>query len=225
MAEFVDPRPAGIDKQTLSDYAYDELSRALLSGHLKPGEKLTLRHLMAKFNTSSTPIRDAIQQLSVENAIDFVPNRYIRVPVLGAYQLRELRDIRIALEGLAAFSAAQHMTGDKIVALKGIDSEIRTARDSGNLQAAMAAIFHFHFLIYRAAERDHLLSLIRGLWLRTGPYRSVLFPNYSQMERGNLRILIINALERGDSQSARTFMEADITGSMNFIIGQAEAIE
>lgn len=215
----------GADKRTLSDYAYEEISKALLSGRLRPGEKLTLRQLMAMLNTSSTPIRDAIRQLAVENALDFAPNRYIRVPVLKAEQLRELRDIRVMLEGAAVEFSAQLMHAESIAALRRIDKEIRDLRDKGDITGAMDGIYRFHFVIYREARREHLLSLIRGLWLRTAPYRSLLFPDYSQMERGNLRLMIIDALERSDGPSARMLMQADTTGAMNFIIGRIEAKE
>jgi len=215
----------GFEKQTLSAYAYEAISQALLSGRLKPGEKLTLRQLMAMLKTSSTPIRDAIRQLSVENAIDFAPNRYIRVPMLRADQLRELRDIRVMLEGLAVEFASMNMTRDSVGLLRQYDEEIRALRDAGDIQGAMEVIHKFHFAIYDEARRDHLLNLIRGLWLRTAPYRSLLFPDYSKLERGNLRLMIIEALSRGDGPSARMFMQADTTGAMNHIIACVEEAE
>lgn len=214
-----------LEKPTLSSYAYDAISQALLSGRLKPGEKLTLRQLMAMLDTSSTPIRDAIRQLSVENAIDFVPNRHIRVPKLRSEQLIELRDIRIMLEGSMTEIAARHMTPEVIENLRAMDAEIRTNRDAGDIVKAMDGIYHFHFIIYDVARRDHQLSLIRGLWLRTAPYRSLLFPNYSNKERGNLRRLIMDALEQRDGSSARMFMQADTTGAMNHIIDEVRRTE
>lgn len=215
--------PGGAEKRTLSERAYEEISGMLLSGQLRPGERLTLRQLMAALDLSSTPIRDAIRQLAAENALDFVPNRHIRVPELQVHQLRELRDIRVMLEGSAVEIAAAAMPAATIGALKTIDQAIRDARNRGDIPEAMREIYRFHFTLYQEARREHLLGLIRGLWLRVAPYRSLLFPQYSQMERGNLRLMIIGALERKDGPSARMLMQADTTGAMNHIIEQVEA--
>ena len=212
-------------KLTLSDYAYQQISQALQAGKLKPGQKLTLRQMMEMLHTSSTPIRDAMRQLSVENAIDFAPNRHIRVPLLTADELRELRDIRVLLEGRAVEIASQKVTPEVIEAVRHHDAEIRRSRDAGDLVTAMDEIYRFHFVIYEATEQPNLVSMIRGLWLRTGPYRSLLFPDYSKMERGNLRHMVIDSMEKGDASSARIFMQADTTGAMNHIISRVEAME
>ncbi len=213
------------EKQTLSDYAYEQIAQALLSGRLKPGEKITLRQLMAMLDTSSTPIRDAIRQLSVENAIDFAPNRHIRVPLLTSGELRELRDIRVLLEGRAVEIATGNSTPEFIGKLRQIDDEIRATRDVGDIAAAMERIQRFHFTLYDATRQTHLINLIRGLWLRTAPYRSLLFPDYSSMERGNLRLMIIDAMKNGDGSSAKTFIQADITGAMNYTITRIQESE
>ena len=84
---------------TLSEHAYVELRQALMSGRFEPGEKLTLRGLSSQLNISPTPIREALRRLSAERGVEIAPNRYIRVPIMGAKELRELRDIRTGLEG------------------------------------------------------------------------------------------------------------------------------
>lgn len=206
---------------TLSDYAYARIAAALISGRFRPGEKLTLRGLSDRLGISSTPIRDAIRQLSAENAIDFVPNRHIRVPVLTAEQLRELRDIRMALEGLAVERAALHADPAAIVQLRELHARIIGFRDAGDIPATVEHIQKLHFFIYGLPRMDHLFRLIEACWLRTAPYVSLLFPDYSLRERGNLRGMVIDALERRDPGSARRFIEADICGAMDFIIGRA----
>lgn len=208
--------------ETLSQNAYDRIATALMTGRFRPGEKLTLRSLSEAFEMSSTPIRDAIRQLSAENALDFEPNRHIRVPLLSGGELRELRDIRIALEGMAAERAASCVDAAAIKELRRLDQQIVHSRDLGEVALTVAHIQALHFFIYRLAGADHLLGLIEGLWLRTAPYVSLLFPTYSQRERGSLRGLIIDALEARDGKSAQRFLAADVCGAMNFIIGRIE---
>lgn len=219
------PQVRSRKSETLSRQAYDRISTALMTGRFRPGEKLTLRSLSKAFEMSSTPIRDAIRQLSAENALDFEPNRHIRVPLLSGDELRELRDIRIALEGMAAERAVSCVDDAAIAELRRLDRQIVRSRDLGDVALTVEGIQALHFFIYRLPGADHLLGLIEGLWLRTAPYVSLLFPTYSQRERGSLRGLIIDAMEARDGKSARRFLEADVCGAMNFIIGQIEERE
>lgn len=214
--------PSPEETSTLSEYAYGRISHALRSGQFRPGQKLTLRGLSTILGISSTPIRDAIRRLSAENAIDFAPNRYIRVPVLSPTQLRELREIRLALEGLAVEGAAQRAGAEEVEALRRIDAEIRRLRADERIPETVEHIQLFHFTLYGMAGMSHLVHLIEGLWLRTAPYVSLLFPDYSSRERGSLRTMIIEAVARQDPKSARRFLEADVCGAMNFIIGEME---
>jgi len=216
------PNPKAAKAATLSQDAYERISTALMTGRFRPGEKLTLRGLSDAFAMSSTPIRDAIRQLSAENAIEFAPNRHIRVPTLSGDQLRELRDIRVALEGMAAERAAAASDDAAIRELRRLDSRIVAARDAGNIPACVERIQELHFFVYRLSGMSHLIGLIEGLWLRSAPYVPLLFPAYSMRERGNLRGLVIDALEARDGASARRFLEADICGAMNFIIQRIE---
>ncbi len=212
-------RPLVLEREaTLSDYAYNRIATALITGRFRPGEKLTLRGLSETLQISSTPIRDAIRQLSAESAIDFAPNRYIRVPILTPAQLGELRDIRMSLEGMAAERAALCADAAAIAELRTLHASIIRHRDAGDIPATVEHIQRLHFFIYRLPGLAHLYGLIEGCWLRTAPYVSLLFPDYSLRERGNLRGMLIDALETQDAGSARRFIEADICGAMNFII-------
>lgn len=211
------------DKVTLADFAHARISEALISGRYKPGERLTLRGLAAELQISSTPIRDAIRHLAAGQAIDFIPNRHIRVPILTGAELLELRDIRLALEPLAVGLAARRMSDATMASLRGIDAAIRESRSTGPVAATVEMIQTLHFTIYRESGRDHLVEMIRSLWLRTAPYVRLLFPDYSQRERGAMRGMLLDALERRDAAAARLFIGADIGGALDFIIALVEA--
>lgn len=211
------------EKGTLAEFAYGRISEALISGRYKPGEKLTLRGLSDTLGISSTPIRDAIRQLSADKAIDFAPNRHIRVPVLTGAELLELRDIRLALEGQVVELAAESIDAESVARLRALDFQIRELRSTGRVQEVVELIQLLHFTIYAASKRENLVQIIKGLWLRTAPYVRFLFPHYSLRERGTMRGLLIDALERRDLRAARVYIGADISGAMDFIIAVVDA--
>ena len=224
---------APIEHETLGDHAYARIRQAILSGHFEPGEKLTIRRLSAQLAISPTPIRESLRRLAAERAVEIVPNRYIRIPVMNAHELRELRDIRTVLEGLATERAVANIDAVTRTHLQKLDAAIRKQRDQANrrgtsrasVQAVVGLIQQFHFTLYDASEMPSLVRLIEGLWLRTAPYVNLLFPAYSQIERGKLRGMTLLAIARRDAVNARRLMEADIGGALDYLIGLAEESE
>lgn len=207
---------------TLGEHAYAEIRLALMSGHFEPGEKLTIRSLAATLDISPTPIREALRRLVAEHALEMVPNSYFRVPRMGARELFEIREIRVALEGLATERAVPLFSPADIEALHGYDTAIRKLRESGAIKPIIRNIQQFHFTIYRGAQMPSLVGMIESLWLRSAPYTNLLFPDYSKLERGNLRSMILAAIDRRDAASARRLMEADIGGAVDYLIGLSE---
>ncbi len=215
-----------INSETLAEKAYRHLCEAIVAGQFKPGEKLTIRGLAADLEISPTPIRDALRRLATERVVDLEPNRYISIPRLTVEALRELRDVRMNLEGIAVERAALRIEPDTLAELRALDNQIRALRGTGDVKATARKIQQLHFCLYGAAGMPLLEGIIHGLWLRTAPNLGLLFPVYSQKERGTMRGLMIDSLERADARSARRFVEADICGAMDYIIDlhrQAEA--
>jgi len=207
--------------RTLRDHAWAQLREALMSGRFASGTKMTIRGLAAALEISPTPVREAVARLAAEGAIEAEPNSWMRVPLLSAAHLRELKEIRLALEGLAAFHAASRLTMADREALRAADAAIVRLRPRQQPAEMIPAIRAFHFTVYRAARMPSLLRLIEGLWLRVAPAANLLFPGYTSAERGRLRALVLAALEAGDGVAARAAMQADIGGAVDFLIETA----
>ncbi|KAG0755593.1 hypothetical protein G6F22_020562 [Rhizopus arrhizus] len=72
-----------LDKQervTVADQIYQQTRQLLMSGAVPPGEKITLRGLAAALNTSPMPVREAVNKLVAEGALEMLPSRGRRVP-------------------------------------------------------------------------------------------------------------------------------------------------
>ncbi len=157
-----------IDRGTLHDRVYQEIRRALMSGDFAPGKTLTLKALAQEVGTSIMPARDALRRLATEHALDLLPNRSIVVPVLTPERLNEIRDIRLALESMAAALAAGRMSDRDLADLAEICEAMHGQRGSPP-NDYLAQNHEFHFRIYRAASRPILVAMIETLWLQIGP--------------------------------------------------------
>ncbi|WP_248309379.1 GntR family transcriptional regulator [Bosea sp. Tri-44] len=80
---------------------YDKLRDDLLSGRLKPGQKLQMRFLMDTYQAGQTPLREALNRLTSEGLVEAREQRGFLVPPVSRSELQELTTTRCWLEALA----------------------------------------------------------------------------------------------------------------------------
>src|SRR5215468_7993257 len=117
---------------SLRTQVYESLREALTAGRFRPGQKLTFRFVADALGVSLTPVREALRRLVAEGAFEMQPNRSVRVPPMTRAKVLELRDIRMAVEGLAAEKAAANATRPHVAQLRRIALEIAAARSRGD---------------------------------------------------------------------------------------------
>jgi DNA-binding GntR family transcriptional regulator len=160
--------------------------------------------------------------LVAEGAFEMRPNRSVRLPLMTRNKLLELRDIRVALEGLATQRASEHVTPAKVEELRQIALEIVAARDRGDIQTDRAKLREFDFTLYRMSELATLVRMIEALWLQTGPYLNLLFPTCVRAKHGEGRKRLIQALQLRDAVVARREIELDISTALTYIADLAD---
>lgn len=207
----------------LRDKVYLDLRYAMMAGKFVPGQKITIRQLAASLGTSLTPIREALLRLTAEGALEDRPNRSLRVPIMTQAKILELRDIRIAIEGLAAERAAERMEAEQIARLRSISLEIGAARDRGDWATDIAKVGEWQFAVYHAAAMPALMGMIEGVWLRTGPYMNLLFPDFVRRRPREWRARVAQAIQRRDSAAAAHEIRSDIDQVMSYIASRADA--
>lgn len=196
---------------TLADMAYDRLRTALMTGAFKPGDSLSIRQLARVLGISATPARDAISRMLWERGLESGPHRTVVVPMLTATNLREIYDVRLNLEGLAASAAAERFRDKDFTRLDEIEVEHREAIDAMDYKAALAANEAFHFTVYERSENSTLVEMIRSLWLKLGPAFNLLYPAYDKNRLGLTdHARIIAALRARDPEASRAALQADL---------------
>jgi DNA-binding GntR family transcriptional regulator len=211
---------ARIERETVQDRVYGVLRDRLMRGGFEPGQKLKIAELASALGTSAMPVREALNRLIAERAIESLPNRSVRVPSLSKDALQDLMETRFAVEGLAVARAAANMTAETLARLR----ELITAQsetDSEHISEASAERNRaFHFTIYRQSGSTVLLPIIESLWLQFGPYLRVASERFDGREgRGtNFHVEIVAALGRGDARTARAALESDIGRSFKLVM-------
>lgn len=216
-------RSSGAAPRTLVQQVYAEMREWLVSGALTPGEKVSLRTVAERQNVSMMPVREAVSRLVADRALEVLPNRAVRVPVLSLPRFRELTTIRIAIEGFAVERAAQLRTAQELVAMQRFDAAFRRQceRARPDPVAAVKANRALHFAVYRAARLPALVTIIEALWLRIGPVLNLdLRGSPERLKMGGAEAChadLVAAIERHDKRRARAALVADISRAAAFI--------
>jgi DNA-binding GntR family transcriptional regulator len=163
--------PARADHPTLADRAYLELRDRIVSLSLPPGAPLLEDALISDLAVGRTPIREAIKRLALEDLVTIYPRRGTFVSEIEITDLAQIGDVRLQLEGHAAYRAAQRATAaDKLEAEALIDELDALQPTEEELTRIDARIHRF---VYRCARNpyleatlDRLLNLSLRIWLR-----------------------------------------------------------
>ena len=108
-----------LQRETLGERVTGELRALLVAGRLAPGEKLSLRRVAEALGVSMMPVREAVSRLAADRALEVLPGRAVRVPVLSLAQFRELTRLRLVVEGFAAEEASAQGDGRRCRADRG----------------------------------------------------------------------------------------------------------
>ena len=95
------------DYLPLRDVVFQTLRKAILTGELMPGERLMEIHLAQKLGVSRTPIREAIRKLELEGLVMNIPRRGAQVAEISERGLRDVLEVRRALDTFCAELACE----------------------------------------------------------------------------------------------------------------------
>ncbi len=147
---------------SLRDEIVDELRERIISGELRPGERLRERALSEEFGVSRVPVREAILVLEQQRLLRTEPRVGATVTDLTGRDVAELFDVRLALEPLTAALAARSHTEQDIAQLESDHARAVEASRDRDARAGSLANADFHLSLLRAAHSELL-------WQAAGP--------------------------------------------------------
>jgi DNA-binding GntR family transcriptional regulator len=208
-----------LQRETLGERVTGELRSLLVAGRLAPGEKLSLRRVAEALGVSMMPVREAVSRLAADGALEVLPGRAVRVPVLSLAQFRELTRLRLVVEGFAAEEAARQATPADIERIEAFDAAFRQAAsaDPPDSAAAVAANRDLHFALYEAAAMPSLIDMIERLWLKAGPILNLDMRHEPRRLEGGSAMQaharLLEAVRHQDAPAARAALEDDIAAA------------
>lgn len=196
--------------------AYDSLVELILSGELEPGAPLSERALVGRFGISRTPIRQVLWQLERDELVVLHPNRGAFVKKLGAEEVVELFQIRIALEPLASALAAERRPSAELTHL--LDAFQKT-EDADSAKTMIHRGESLHDAVIRWSGNQMLIKLYEPLRMQTRLMRNLLYESYASEKTSLMEHRhILEALLDRNAQLARDLMEKHLRRSQSAIM-------
>ena len=132
----------------LRDVVFNTLRQAILRGELKPGERLMEIQLANKLGVSRTPIREAIRKLELEGLVLMIPRKGAEVAEITEKSLRDVLEVRRALEELSVQLACEKITKEEIRELERVAKEFQQVVKSSDITEIAEVDVRFHDIIY-----------------------------------------------------------------------------
>lgn len=206
--DLADDAHASGERPNLTEQVYDQLIDLLIGGELRPGDVITERRMAERLNASRTPVREALGRLESEGLVYKQPNRGVTVSPFSTEAFVEILNVRQLLEAEAARLAAGRIAPERIALIRAAIEEI-----SRKPKPTLAEIWEvddlLHGEIASVAGNSLMASMIRDLRRRThvfNAFRKSVEPQFGAVQNA----LLLDAVESGDSEKARTAMAKHI---------------
>ncbi len=148
---------------TLREQIVDFIKDSIVSGRLKPGERVPESEIAENLGISRTPIREAFRQLESEGFITVTPRKGAVVSPITDRDVKEFYEIKSLLEGYAARTACDKMTDKDIKRLEALNASMVKCEAKEDFKGFFRYDNDFHATFLRACGNDKLLTLVHAL--------------------------------------------------------------
>jgi len=169
------PRNLGrIQRRSLSEEVLLAIERGIMSGQLKPGDRLVEAELAEELGVSRAPVREALIQLQQQGLVVTRLGRGAEISRWSPRDVEELYDLRSLLESHAAYLGASQMTDPEVVTLGEIVAGIRRAAEAADGQAMSDLDMEFHSRLSATCRQSRLLRVLQSTQSQTRVFMTML---------------------------------------------------
>ena len=195
----------------LRDVVFKTLRQGILTGELKPGERLMEIHLANKLGVSRTPIREAIRKLELEGLVTMIPRRGAEVAQITEKSMKDVLEVRKVLDNLSVELACERITEEEKEMLKNACVDFEEAVKTGDFAKIAKTDVAFHDIIVTATRNIRLSQMVNNLAEQMYRYRFEYIKDSSQHARlVQEHEEICQGILAGDKKKALGAIEAHI---------------
>lgn len=210
--------------ETVAARIYGAIKEQIIDGRYPPGARITEQNVAAEFNSSRTPVREAMRQLVADGFALFRPNSGTVVRRWTPEEMRQIFELRAFIESEIAGYAAGRITAAEIAELARIQDNIESGGiDNGSANTGRIGQLNreFHRIIAQASHNERLVSMLASAI--EVPIVQQTFRHYTPQRLarsfGHHRELI-DALAAHDGAWAKSVMSSHIHAAKQTLLGE-----
>ncbi len=159
----------GDDKRSssapLSSVLFSRIQKDILTGDIRPGEKLTEQRICDRYKVSRTPVREALRQLEKESLVENIPNRGAFVIGFTNQDIIDMFELRSTYEIQAVKWAVDRISDEEMEDLEETFEFMEFYTMKKDIDKMLNININFHQNIYRAAHNRMLLNTLSSYQL------------------------------------------------------------
>ncbi|WP_421698208.1 GntR family transcriptional regulator [Ancylobacter sp.] len=188
-------------EETLAARISRVLADRIIAGDIEPGSRLRQDHVAAEFGASHVPVREAFRRLEAQGLAVSEPRRGVRVAAFDLEEVKEVAEMRAALEVLALRQAVPNLTA---AILNAAEEATRAGDDSRDVRSWEEANRRFHRLIVAPCGMPRLLAAIDDLHAASARFLFSAWRSDWETRTDHDHRAILAALRRGNVDLACT---------------------
>jgi len=207
---------------SLVSFASEEIKQSILSGDIKQNELLSESQLALTLGVSRTPVREAIRMLVSENIVEVINGIGIFVKQLTPREIKDIFEVRMALESIASGSAVHNIADeeielykDRFIQLLGKyqSGEITRSREFADLDWAL------HELIIDRSSNEYLRRIMKEIYFNIKRLQLMSFEALNDIEKSTgQHLLILDCIKKNDIELLDKVLKEHISWSMDQLI-------
>jgi DNA-binding GntR family transcriptional regulator len=215
---------------TLSEQAYQELRRRILSAELTAGQRLNVEEIARELAVSSAPIKEALKQLEAAGLVEIRARRGTLVRSFTARDVVDIYEVRAMVEPAAAVEALRSggITVEALHALKATIQKIRQGSRGKHFRdpaTVLEADSNFHRIIIRSTGNKVLEGMYSGLIDQSHLLRAFSLRSPRAVDTVAEHQRIVDALASGDVEAAREACLAHLASARAAIMREIAVLE
>lgn len=198
---------------------HEHLREEIIAGRIPPGSRLKIAEIAKKYAISQMPVREALQQLQGEGLIVIAPNKGATVRAMDTAFVRNVFDIRIALETYLTRQAAENITDKEIKLLFALQAQLDRADELHDIDTHVKLNGEFHKVIINSTGNQEALRLLNLHGDLIGAIRlRYRFRPGRLMAIRQEHLALINALQRRDAEAAASIHFTHLQGARDDLL-------
>ena len=203
----------------LTDRVYEELRQNILLGKYQDGEALTELGVAKELKVSRTPVREALRQLELEELVEIRPNRGAVVKGITIEDIRDIYEIRIMIESMAAARAALEAAPEDLDMLEETLDLTQFYLERENYEKLLSMDGRFHQQLYDICQSRMRRRILKDLHNYVGRSRGASLKTEGRaIESLHEHRLILEAMKNHDAEAAKARMAEHVRNTQNNIM-------